>query len=81
MPPWHAAPGYGEFVGERRLSDTQIATIGGWVKAGMPRGDAARMPKLPEFPADGWRLGQPDLILEMPAAFDCLRAVRTFRTS
>ena len=21
MPPWHAAPGFGEFVGERRLSD------------------------------------------------------------
>ena len=28
------------------------------------------MPKLPAFPADGWRLGQPDLILEMPAGFD-----------
>ena len=70
MPPWHAAPGYGEFVGERRLSDAQIAAIGAWVKAGMPRGDEAKMPKLPAFPADGWRLGQPDLILEMPAAFD-----------
>ena len=70
MPPWHAAPGYGEFVGERRLSDAQIATIAAWVKAGMPRGNDARMPKLPAFPPDGWRLGQPDLILEMPAAFD-----------
>ena len=70
MPPWHAAHGYGEFLGERRLSDAQIATIGAWVKAGMPRGDAAKMPKLPAFPADGWRLGQPDLILEMPAGFD-----------
>ena len=70
MPPWHAAPGYGEFVGERRLTDAQIATIGAWVKQGMPRGDEAKMPKLPAFPADGWRLGQPDLILEMPAAFD-----------
>jgi len=70
MPPWHAAKGYGEFVGERRLTDAQIATIGAWVNAGMPKGDPAKMPKLPEFPADGWRLGQPDLILEMPAAFD-----------
>jgi mono/diheme cytochrome c family protein len=70
MPPWHAAPGYGEFVGERRLTDDQIATIGAWVGAGMPRGDAAKMPKLPAFPADGWRLGQPDLILEMPVGFD-----------
>jgi Tol biopolymer transport system component len=70
MPPWHAAHGYGEFVGERRLSDAQIATIGAWVKAGMPRGDDSKMPKLPAFPPDGWRLGRPDLILEMPAGFD-----------
>jgi mono/diheme cytochrome c family protein len=70
MPPWHAEPGFGDFVGERRLTDAQIATIAAWVKQGMPRGDETRMPKAPEFPADGWRLGQPDLILEMPIAFD-----------
>ncbi len=70
MPPWHAEPGYGEFVGERRLTDAQIATIGAWVEQGMPRGDDTKMPKPPEFPPDGWRLGQPDLILEMPLAFD-----------
>ena len=38
MPPWHAAHGYGEFVGERRLSDAQIAAIGAWVNGR----DAAR---------------------------------------
>jgi Tol biopolymer transport system component/mono/diheme cytochrome c family protein len=70
MPPWHAAHGFGEFVGERRLTEAQIAAIGTWVSAGMPRGDLSRMPKPPAFPADGWRLGQPDLILEMPAGFD-----------
>lgn len=70
MPPWHAVHGYGEFVGERGLTDVQIATIGTWVKNGMPRGDESKMPKLPVFPPDGWRLGQPDLILEMPAGFD-----------
>src|SRR5262245_54510538 len=46
MPPWHAEPGYGEFVGERRLTDAQIATIGAWVKQGMPRGDEAKMPRV-----------------------------------
>ena len=70
MPPWHAAAGYGEFIGERRLTDQQIAAIGAWVKQGMPRGDASRMPPLPRFPADGWQLGQPDLVLEMPVGFD-----------
>ena len=69
MPPWHAAHGYGEFVGERRLSDDQIASIAAWVRQGMPKGDMARMPALPSFP-DGWQLGTPDLVLEMPAAYD-----------
>lgn len=70
MPPWHAAPGHGEFLGERRLTDAQIASINTWVGNGMPRGDASKLPKLPAFPADGWRLGPPDLVLEMPAGFD-----------
>jgi hypothetical protein len=70
MPPWHAQPGYGEFVGERRLTEAQIAAFADWVTQGMPRGDDAKMPVLPRFPAEGWRLGQPDLVLEMPAGFE-----------
>jgi hypothetical protein len=69
MPPWHAAPGYGEFVGERWLRDEQIELFRAWLEQGMPQGDAARMPELPLFP-DGWELGEPDLVLEMPVAFE-----------
>ena len=69
MPPWQPAHGFGEFAGERRLSDEQIALIGAWVEQGMQRGDPARAPRLPQFP-DGWLLGEPDLVLEMPAAFE-----------
>jgi mono/diheme cytochrome c family protein len=69
MPPWHATHGYGEFADERRLTDQQIATIADWVQQGMPQGDPAKMPKLPEF-AEGWHLGKPDLILEMPVGFE-----------
>lgn len=69
MPPWHAAHGYGEFADERRLTDAQIAAIGDWVSQGMQQGDVAKMPKLPQFP-EGWHLGKPDLVLEMPAGFD-----------
>jgi hypothetical protein len=69
MPPWHAEHGYGEFLGERRLTDAEIAAIGEWVKQGMPEGDRAKMPKPPAF-TDGWQLGKPDLILEMPQAFE-----------
>src|SRR5687768_14316339 len=70
MPPWHGDTDFGGFVGERRLTDAQIATIAAWVQQGMPRGDERRMPKLPQFAADGWQLGKPDLVLEMPASFD-----------
>jgi hypothetical protein len=69
MPPWHAEHGFGEFAGERRLSDNQIAAIADWVKQGMPEGDRSRLPPLPQF-ADGWQLGKPDLVLTMPAAYD-----------
>ena len=69
MPPWHAAHAYGEFAEERRLTDAQIAEFGEWVNQGMPQGDPAKMPRLPQFP-DGWHLGKPDLVLEMPTGFD-----------
>lgn len=69
MPPWHAEPGHGDFADERRLTDAQIASIAEWVQQRMPRGDAGRMPKLPVF-TDGWQLGKPDLVLEMPEAFE-----------
>ena len=69
MPPWHAAHGFGDFADERRLTDDQIDVFGRWLKAGMPRGDLSKLPSLPQF-TDGWQLGTPDLILEMPAAFN-----------
>ena len=64
MPPWHAAPNYGKFADERRLTDAEIETIDQWVEAGMPQGDAAKLPAPPDFP-EGWQLGEPDLVVEM----------------
>jgi uncharacterized protein (TIGR03437 family) len=68
MPPWKADPSWAPFRDERRLSASQISLIQQWVAGGMPQGDPALEPKLPVFP-DGWQLGTPDLILEMPAAY------------
>lgn len=67
MPPWLPEPGYGRFAGERRLSDAEIATLRRWAAAGAPPGDSVRTPPAPEPPKDGWRLGEPDLVLELPA--------------
>jgi mono/diheme cytochrome c family protein len=68
MPPWKAAAGYGEFLGERRLSQTQIETIQRWVETGMPEGDPADLPAPIKFP-EGWTLGTPDLVLDAGEAF------------
>lgn len=63
MPPW--LPTHGDFVGDRRLSEQQIALLRRWVEAGAPRGDAAAEPPCPEF-ASGWQLGEPDLVIAVP---------------
>jgi hypothetical protein len=68
MPPWKPEPGYGHFIGERRLTDAQIKLIADWSAAGAPQGDPAQTPKLPTFP-EGWTLGQPDQIVTMSVPF------------
>ncbi len=65
MPPWLPDPGAVRFANERRLSDAQIRLIRRWVQAGVPRGNDANLPTAPEFP-DGWQLGEPDLVVELP---------------
>lgn len=68
MPPWKAAAGHGDFIGERRLSQRQKELIAAWAAAGAPKGDEADLPVLPKYP-DGWQLGEPDLVLEAPHSF------------
>ena len=65
MPPWLAEPGVGVFANDPRLTEADIATIAKWVDAGAPQGDPKEMPALPQF-TDGWQLGEPDQIIELP---------------
>jgi len=64
MPPWPPEPGYGEFVGERRLGADQIALLQRWVREGAPEGPPVEAPAPPRF-TEGWQLGPPDLVVEM----------------
>ncbi len=68
MPPWLPEQGAGRFANERRLRDDQIAIIKRWAEEGAVEGEAADKPPLPKWP-DGWQLGQPDLVLQMPEAY------------
>ena len=68
MPPWPPEPGHLRFVGERRLSDGQIATLQAWQRAGSPEGEPSALPPVPRF-TPGWQLGTPDLVLTAPESF------------
>jgi peroxiredoxin/mono/diheme cytochrome c family protein len=69
MPPWKPVHGYGEFQGERRLTDEQIAMILQWAETGAPMGDPNDMPPPRKF-SNGWALGEPDIVFEMPVEYE-----------
>ena len=69
MPPWKAGAGDYAFRGDRRLTESQRNIVLAWIEHGMPEGESGELPSPPVFSGD-WRLGEPDLVLEMPEAFD-----------
>ena len=68
MPPWPPERGEVRFVGERGLTETQIAVIRHWVAQRMVEGDSP-VPPPPRVSPEGWQLGQPDLVLTMPRPY------------
>lgn len=68
MPPWIPSPGHEKFVAERWLTDRELNLFKAWEQTGRAKGDDADLPPAPKF-AEGWRLGQPDLIVKMPEPF------------
>lgn len=68
MPPWMPRSGHDRFVGERWLTDGELSLFERWAATGRAKGDPADMPPAPTF-AEGWRMGEPDLVLEMTEAF------------
>ena len=69
MPVWLADPQYSHFRNDRRISQSEIDTIGNWVKAGAPEGNPTDLPALPKFET-GWTLGKPDAVFDIGQDFD-----------
>jgi hypothetical protein len=69
MPPWFAEHGIGEWANERRIPDRDRADLFAWIEAGMPEGNAREAPA-PLRWADGWNIGEPDAVFELPEPFD-----------
>lgn len=60
--------GYGEFLGEQRLTDEEIDLISQWIDQDCPQGDTHNLPT-PTLFKEGWVLGKPDLVLDMNGEF------------
>lgn len=67
MPPWHADPHYGSFVGDRSMTNEDTKDLVHWIEAGAPRGGGADPLATLERSWSEWTLGKPDLIVEVPA--------------
>ncbi|MEO0437885.1 MAG: redoxin domain-containing protein [Pseudomonadota bacterium] len=67
MPPWHADPAVGAWEHDAGLSDEHASTLVRWIEAGARRGEGEDpLPSMQPSQAD-WVLGEPDLIVEVPA--------------
>jgi Flp pilus assembly protein TadD/mono/diheme cytochrome c family protein len=68
MPPWLPEPIVPAFVGERRLTPEQIATLRRWAETGAARGEPMSPPAAARASGD-WSSGPPDLILRPARAY------------
>jgi hypothetical protein len=69
MPPWFADPHYGKFSNGAGLTQSEIDTIVGWVRAKAPMGNPRDMPPPVQW-VEGWAIGKPDLVFELPIPYD-----------
>jgi hypothetical protein len=68
MPPWGADPRFGQFVNDLSLRPDERQLLLDWVDCGAPEGEPALAPEPPRF-NDGWKIGEPDLVLTLPRPF------------
>jgi hypothetical protein len=69
MPPWNADGPHGKFRNDPSLSQPQIDTLVAWIDAGAPEGNTKDAPPARTF-TEGWTIGTPDAIFDMPKAYD-----------
>jgi len=65
MPPWFATKGSGPWRNDMSMPEAEKATLGNWIKNGMPKGDPKLAPKPVSF-VSGWTIGKPDAVFQLP---------------
>ncbi len=68
MPPWFADPAHGRFSNDRRMPQEEIDQIVAWADSGAKEGSPKDAPKPRTF-TEGWAMGKPDAVVEMPMDF------------
>jgi len=68
MPPWFADPHTGKFANDRSLSQAEIDVLTHWADSGAPEGNSKQAPAPLAF-VEGWNIGKPDVVLEMPVDY------------
>lgn len=66
MPPWKPANDSPAYLGERRLTERDKATLKQWVTGGMPEGEASKSADTSVANTSNWTWGPPDLVLALP---------------
>jgi len=66
MPPWKPASDSPAYIGERRLTEQEKATLKQWVGSGTPEGDPIRAVQASWENGSSWTWGPPDLVIALP---------------
>ena len=69
MPPWNVEGPPGRFHNDPSLSTREIETLASWADNGAPAGNSKDAPQPRAF-AEGWTSGVPDIVFEMPEAYE-----------
>ncbi len=64
MPPWPADPAIGAFSNPEFITQPEMDLLIAWLKSGMPRGAGEFEMKMQWV--EGWNIGQPDAVFELP---------------
>jgi hypothetical protein len=66
MPPWFADAPAGAFANDPRLPAAEISVLRRWAEGGAPAGRAVGATR---SWTEGWRIGTPDAVVQMPTAY------------